>query len=108
MAAYEQMKAAVVAASRPPTERAGPSGAVAPSVPASTPAKATVGGKRKQEAPAPAPAAKRVASQNSISSMGGQRLKVSAAELQEQRKAATRGEDYTPQVEKMAEFKSED
>ena len=40
--------------------------------------------------------------------MGGQRLKVCAAELQEQRAAAERGEDYTPRVEKMAEFKSEE
>ena len=111
-AVCEQLQAAVIAASRPPTEDAGSSGAVAPPVPASAPAKATVGGKRKQEAPAPAPAAKRAASQNSIASMfsamGGQRLKVSAAELQEQRMAAARGEDYTPRVEKMAEFKSEE
>ena len=39
-AVCEQLQAAVIAASRPPTEDAGSSGAVAPPVPASAPAKA--------------------------------------------------------------------
>ena len=112
-AVYEQLYAAVVAASRPPVEGAGSSGAAASPAPARAPAKVTEGGKRKLEAlaPAPAPVAKRAANQNSIASMfsamGGMRLKVSATELKVQRTAAARGEDYRPRLEKMAEFQSE-
>ena len=113
---YQRMYDVIVAAARPPTEVCDSATSAAASV-TSTAVEAPVA-KRKAEAPASAakPAdqqsVKRPANQHSIASMvaalGGQRLKTAAAELKLQREAASRGEDYRPLEEKMAEFKSEE